>query len=139
MSEHADAVVGVRATVGTEAALPAPVGTYFAALNEEDFPRLAAIWCPTSELRAVGTRDRHGPDEIMSYYHPLFEPWAEHRDRPTRVVVADSVAVVEVSFTGVTHAGTTIEFDAVDVFDLVDGQVERLTCWYDLAWLRKQL
>jgi hypothetical protein len=139
MPPQRDALVGLRATAGTEAELPAPVRTYFEALNAEDFSRLATIWSATSELRAVGARDRHGPEEIMSYYRPLFGPWAEHEDRPTRVVVADDVAVVEVSFAGVTHAGTEIAFDAVDVFDLAHGQVERLTCWYALAWLRKQL
>jgi ketosteroid isomerase-like protein len=134
VAEHPVTVAGA-----VSADLPAPIATYFAALNAEDFARLETVWADDAELRAVGARDRHGRDDVMGYYRPLFGPWAEHEDRPTRAVVADGVAVVEVAFSGVTHDGRAIAFDAVDVFDLADDRVARLTCWYDLAWVRKQL
>jgi ketosteroid isomerase-like protein len=121
------------------AEVPAPVREYFAALNAEDLPRLEQTWSAGAELRAVGSRPRRGRDEVMAYFRPLFEPWAEHLDQPTRVIVADDTAVVEVHFTGRTHAGHELVFDAIDVFELAGGRIERLSTWYDLVWLRKQL
>ena len=118
---------------------PACVRAYFEAINAEDFERLAGLWIPAAELRAVGARPRHGREEIISYFRAVFGPWATHVDRPTRAVVADDVVVTEIEFRGVTHDGKELVFDALDVFDLVDGLIARLTTWYDLAWVRSQL
>lgn len=129
----------VGGAVVPTAELPPPVRTYFAALDAEDLTRLATVWSDTAELCAVGARPRRGPDDVMGYYRTLFEPWASHEDRPTRAIVAGDVAVVEVRFTGITHAGAQVSFDAVDVFDLAGDAIARLACWYDLAWVRRQL
>jgi len=121
--------------------LPAPVQTYFDALNAEDIAALRPLWAPNVELRAVGSRARRGLEEVMEYFGPLFDPWVEHLDLPTRVIGdpdGDAVAV-EVRFTGRTEGGRELTFDAVDVFDLADGKIRRLSTWYDLVWLRKQL
>jgi ketosteroid isomerase-like protein len=112
---------------------------YFDALNGEDWERLSSLWEESAELRAVGARPRHGRQDLMAYFHPLFTGWAAHLDQPTRLIVAGSTVVVEVQFTGTTHDGKEISFDAVDVFDVGDHGISRLTTWYDLAWLRKQL
>jgi uncharacterized protein (TIGR02246 family) len=116
-----------------------PIRAYFDALNAEDWPRMAALWADHAELRAVGARPRRGREQIMSYFTPLFEPWARHRDTPTRFIGDGDAVVVEVEFTGTTHDGRELSFDAVDVFDLAGGAIARLTTWYDLAWVRKQL
>jgi ketosteroid isomerase-like protein len=121
------------------AEVPAAVTAYFDALNAEDLDALLGLWAPAAELRAVGSRPRQGRDEIGAYFRPLFEPWAAHLDRPTRWIVAPDTVVVEVRFSGTTLAGKELAFDAVDVFDLGDGLITRLTTWYDLAWVRKQL
>lgn len=119
--------------------VPAAVREYFEALNSEDFARLERTWSPNGELRAVGSRPRRGIEEVMAYFRPLFEPWAEHVDRPTRTIVAGDAVVVEVRFSGRMHDGRELEFDAVDVFDLAGGRIERLSTWYDLVWVRGQL
>lgn len=127
---------------GTVTALdraPDPVRRYFDALNHEDHDELATIWAPSAELLAVGARPRHGTDEISEYYRRLFDPWATHVDEPTRIVVAEGLVVAEIRFRGRTHTGRELEFDAVDVFDLDDDRVRRLSIWYDLAWVRRQL
>jgi ketosteroid isomerase-like protein len=124
-----------------EAAEQAPgcVRSYFEAINAEDFERLASVWTPTGELRAVGARPRRGPEEIVSYFRGAFVPWASHVDQPTRVIVAHDVVVTEIEFKGVTHYGKELAFNALDVFDLTGGSIARLTTWYDLAWVRSQL
>jgi ketosteroid isomerase-like protein len=129
----------VPARVVSPAEAPAVIGAYFSALNGESFASFAELWTEDAQLRAVGSRPRDGRDEVLSYFGPLFDPWAEHLDQPTRCIVAEDVVVVEVAFSGRTHTGKPVAFDAVDVFDLRDGAIARLSTWYDLAWLRRQL
>lgn len=138
-TRDADAAVSRRGSVVTPTELPECVRTYFETINAEDFERLAAVWSPDAELRAVGSRPRRGQDEIMAFYRGVFGPWASHLDRPTRAVIADHVVVCEIKFEGVTHAGKELAFDACDVFDLTDGSIARLTTWYDLGWVRSRL
>lgn len=136
MVGEASAVVG---RVEAEAEVPAVARAYFDALNAEDWEALATVWAHDAELRAVGSRPRRGRDEVMAYFRPLFGPWARHLDQPTRWIVAGDTVVAEVRFTGTTHEGKELSFDAVDVFDLTGGAIARLTTWYDLSWVRRQL
>lgn len=133
------AATSLRGQVVAAVELPECVGAYFQAINAEDFERLSSVWTQTAELRAVGARPRRGRDEVMTFYRELFEPWASHTDQPTRVVTAADLVVTEIEFAGVTHAGKQVAFEALDVFDLADGSIARLTTWYDLTWVRRQL
>lgn len=124
--------------VGSDDVPPAVAG-YFDALNAEDWPALEALWCPDARLTAPGSRPRSGTEEIMAYFRPLFGAWQAHHDQPVRVLVANEVVVVEVSFTGRSSSGRELTFAAVDVFELRSGAIATLSTWYDLHWLRKQL
>lgn len=120
--------------------IPTPVLEYFDAINGQAGDKLAGLWSAGSVLRAVGTRPRTGPVEILEYFRMAFAPWAGHADVPTRFLVADATVVVEIRFTGETHSGHLLEFDALDVFEVSDdGTLASLTSWYDLAWVRSQL
>lgn len=115
------------------------VRRYFACLNTEDWEGMAAIWRTDGELRAVGARPRKGRDDVVGYFSKLFTPWAVHRDEPTRIVVAGDVVTAEVLFTGTTPGGHDVSFDAVDVFDILNGQIARMSNWYDIALARREL
>jgi ketosteroid isomerase-like protein len=128
-----------QAVLVPPAELPGPVVAYFAALNDEDWSAMADLWTEDAELRAVGSRPRNGRDQVLSYFPTLFDPWRLHSEGPTRALVAGPLVMTEVGFTGTTQAGKELAFEAVDVFDLRDNQIRRLTTWYDLAWLRKQI
>jgi ketosteroid isomerase-like protein len=112
---------------------------YFACINSEDWAGLREVWHEQIEIRAVGARPRHGRDEAVSLYPRLFAPWAAHHDEPTRIVVAGNVVTAEVTFTGTMPDGKVLSFDAVDVIDVEDGEIKRLTNWYDVAYVREQL
>lgn len=112
---------------------------YFACLNEERWGELEQLWTEEARYVAVGTRPRQGPREIVDFCRGLFEPWQTHQDEPSRVLLCGSTATVEVTFTGTTPEGRTITFDAVDVIDFRDGRIQRLSNWYDLVYVRKQL
>jgi ketosteroid isomerase-like protein len=55
------------------------------------------------------------------------------------VLPSGDSATIEVHFQGVAHDGREIEFDAVDVFDLEEGRIRRLSNWYDIALVRRLL
>jgi ketosteroid isomerase-like protein len=56
------------------------------------------------------------------------------------MILADSTATVEITFTGALASGSRMEFDAVDVFDFDDdGRIVRLTSWYDSHAVRQRL
>jgi fatty-acyl-CoA synthase len=112
---------------------------YFVCLDTEDWERMRTLWHPEAELRAVAARPRNGLDEVIAYFSKLFRPWPRHTDRPTRVLNCGDTFVVEVTFTGTTPDGTDVSFDAVDVFDLEDGLIRRMSNWYDVAYARSVL
>jgi ketosteroid isomerase-like protein len=115
------------------------VARYFACVNAEDWVGLESLWHVDGEWRAVGARPRVGRGEVIDYFTSLFEPWSAHRDEPVRVILAGDVATVEVRFEGVTREGTSVAFDAVDVFDFEAGLIRRISNWYDLVYVRQKL
>jgi ketosteroid isomerase-like protein len=113
---------------------------YFRCLDEEDWDGMRALWHPDDcRLRAVGARPREGREQVLEFFGKLFTPWKLHEDRPTRLVVCADTVTAEVLFLGTTHDGLEVSFEAVDVFDLSDGLISRLSNWYDIAYARKVL
>lgn len=114
---------------------PPAVERYFAAVDDEDWDAIRDLFAPEAELRTVGAPTRKGRDEIADHFPKVLAGLPVHHDEPTRVVVAGTVVLVEIHFSGRTATGAPVEFDAVDVFDLSrDGTaIERLSTWYDTA------
>jgi ketosteroid isomerase-like protein len=112
---------------------------YFFHLNTDELVGFRELWHPDAEVKAVGARPMKGVDEIVAFFSRLFRAWPRHHDAPVRVIVAGTTATVEVQFTGTTADGREVTFDAVDVFDIEEGQIRRLTNWYDIAYVRRQL
>jgi ketosteroid isomerase-like protein len=115
------------------------VRRYFWCLDHEDWPQMRSLWHEDGILRAVGARPRDGLEQVMDLFSKLFVPWREHQDAPTRVIHAEDTVTVEVTFTGRTPGGREVSFDAIDVFDLRDGRIAKMTNWYDTAYARKML
>jgi ketosteroid isomerase-like protein len=115
------------------------VRSYFACLDAEDWGTLRTLWNDDAEMRAVGARPRSGADAVVEYFSRVFAPWREHTDKPTRFITQGDTIVVEVTFTGTAQDGRVVNFDAVDVFDMVGGRIQRLTNWYDIAYARRVL
>ena len=117
----------------------AVIARYFACLDAEDWDAMRELWHEDGELRAVGARPRAGRDAVLRYFGRLFAPWPRHTDIPTRVIVAGDVVTAEVRFEGTTPHGDTVAFEAVDVFDLEEGRIRKLSNWYDLDYVRRAL
>jgi ketosteroid isomerase-like protein len=113
---------------------PPAIERYFAAINDEDWATIRDVFATDAELVSVGAPTRHGREEIADHFPEVLAALPVHHDEPTRVVVAGTVVLVEIHFSGRTPAGDPVEFDAVDVFDLTeDGRIARLSTWYDTA------
>jgi ketosteroid isomerase-like protein len=115
------------------------VWSYFRCLDTEDWATMETLWHEDGEFHAVGARPRHGRDEVLGLFGRLFTPWARHEDRPTRVSIAGDVVTAEVRFTGTTEDGRAVSFDAVDVIDVRDGRIARISNWYDIDYARQSL
>jgi ketosteroid isomerase-like protein len=116
------------------------LSAYFDGINSERYGDVAALFAPDAELRAPGTPVLRGRTEVERYYRAALGPYPQHRDEPTRILIADRTATVEIHFKGALASGASMEFDAVDVFDFDDeGRIVRLTSWYDSHDVRSKL
>lgn len=112
---------------------------YFAGVNEDRFEDVAALFAPQATLTAPGVGPLT-PEEIAPYLAKALQGYPTHHDEPTRIVEAPGTATVEIRFTGQTHEGTPITFEALDVFDFDEhGRITRLRTWFDSHELRKKL
>ena len=118
---------------------PPVVNAYFEAVNHQDWDALRDLFTPDAEIRPVGSRRRQGRSDVLAYYPKVLATFAEHEDVVERASVAGDVVTVEIRFDGRTRGGHAVTFDAVDVFDLRDGRIARISLWYDTADVLRQV
>lgn len=112
---------------------------YFEYLNSERWSELAGLFDPDATYRTPGARPRSGTVDVMALYQTLFRSWVVHEDAAVRIIADGDAAAVEVRFTGATHDGRQIGFDAVDVFHFRGDRILALSTWYDLNDVRARL
>lgn len=117
----------------------AVVKDYFTALNDEDWELMASVLHPELDLIPSGSRPRIGADKAIAMFQKIFERFPVHQDNPTRFLEAGNTVVVEITFNGATQDGREVAFDAVDIFDVEDGRIFRLSQWFDTAALAAAL
>ncbi len=115
------------------------VRRYFDAVDAEDFDTLRQVLHPDVAVTACGSRPRQGSEAAIDLFGKIFERFPVHSDRPTRLIRDGEVVVAEIHFEGRSASGVDVSFEAVDVFDIVDGRIVRLTQWLDSAHLERQL
>jgi ketosteroid isomerase-like protein len=116
------------------------VHAYFEGINAERYDEVGALFGSNGVLLAPGTAPRVGPEQIAAYFQAALAPYPKHYDDPVRIIEAGSTVTVEIHFTGELSNGATMEFDAVDVFDLDDqGRIVKMSSWYDSHAVRKRL
>lgn len=115
------------------------VRRYFNAVDAEDFDTLRQVLHPDVALTACGSRPRQGSEAALDLFGKIFARFPVHSDRPTRLICDGGTVVAEIHFEGRSATGVAIAFEAVDVFDIVDGRIVRLTQWLDSAHLERQL
>ena len=115
------------------------IQSYFTALNTEDWELMATVLDPELDLVPSGSRPRTGSDKAIAMFQKIFERFPVHQDNPTRFICDGSTVVVEITFNGATADGRELSFDAVDIFDVRDGRICRLSQWFDTAALAAML
>ena len=115
------------------------VKEYFTALNTEDWELMASVLDSELHLVPSGSRSRTGADKAIAMFQKIFERFPVHADDPTRFICDGNTMVVEITFTGATQDGRELSFDAVDIFDVQDGRISRLSQWFDTAALAATL
>ena len=111
------------------------VKSYFTALNSEDWELMASVLHPEIDLVPSGSRPRTGSDKAIAMFQKIFDRFPVHDDGPTRFICDGNTVVVEITFTGATAGGLEVTFDAVDIFDVQNGRIQRLSQWFDTAAL----
>jgi ketosteroid isomerase-like protein len=112
---------------------------YFDAINADDFVALEPLWHPAGELRAVGAPPRIGRAEVLAHFPAVLAGYARHHDEVTRWIEAGDTVVTEIRFVGTLLDGRPVRFEAVDVFDMADGVICRLSSWYDSRAVARQV
>lgn len=113
---------------------------YFATINRDDFTATAELFASNGVLVAPGFTPISGRERVSAYYGKALRLYPEHRDTPTRTIVAGQTATVEIHFNGRLADGGEIDFNAVDVFDFDEqGLIVRMSSWYDSHAVRTQL
>ena len=115
------------------------VKSYFTALNTEDWELMASVLDPEVYLVPSGSRPRTGSDKAIAMFQKIFGRFPVHNDDPTRFICDGNTVVVEITFTGATADGLELTFDAVDIFDVDNGRIRRLSQWFDTAALAAML
>lgn len=115
------------------------VRRYFDAVDAEDFDALRRVLHPDVALTACGSGPRQGSEAVLDLFVKIFERFPVHTDRPVRLICDGGTVVAEIHFEGRSSTGVDVTFEAVDVFDVVDGRIVRLTQWLDSAHLERQL
>jgi len=117
---------------------PQAIIDYFDSINAEDYAKLATLWVEDAELDVVAARPRRGREDVLTYYPRALALFPKHYDDPVRISVAGDVVTVEIKFTGEMADGRPVEFDAVDVFDMRDGKLWKMSSWFDIEHIRRQ-
>lgn len=114
------------------------VATYFRSVDAEDLITLGSLFADGAVVMTAGAGERRG-ERILNFYENVFKKFPEHRDAPTRILEIGQTVVAEIDFTGRTTSGIEVAFPAVDIFDLRDGKIVRLTQWVDTSALERKL
>jgi ketosteroid isomerase-like protein len=110
---------------------------YFDSVNREQWDRLGELFAEDGTYRTMGARSRHGRAEVVAFFRDkAFAAWAVHHDEPCHRIIDGGFAAVEVAFTGTTHDGREIGFDAVDLFSVAEGTIAGVSTWYDIGLVR---
>jgi ketosteroid isomerase-like protein len=81
-----------------------------------------------------------GRNAIREFYAGVLAFYPERRDDITRWFVSEGGDVAaEISFVGKTSTGRDVAFDAVDVFTIQNGVIQKLTIYYDSAKVLQML
>jgi ketosteroid isomerase-like protein len=113
---------------------------YFTAVNESRLGDLAAVFAEDAVLSFPMLPPVEGRRAIRDFYAGVLVFYPERRDDITRWFASEGGDVAaEITFVGRTSTGRNVAFDAVDVFTIRGGMIQRLNIYYDSAKVLQML
>jgi ketosteroid isomerase-like protein len=127
-------------TTVTSEVVSSAVARLFADLNAERMDSAGDLFSDDATLRAPAVGRVAGRAAILDFFTAAFRPFATHVEVPTRILVSDTTATVEMRFDGTTADGRSLTFDGVDILDFdTAGLITALSSWNDSLAISRQL
>ncbi len=131
------------------------ISNYLAALASGNSEQMSTFCSPNFVLDLVHddafVRDPLSVDDMKQFWEVWFDGFSEMDWEVERTIAAETVVVVQWTFTG-THdkdlpifrkplqpTGKTISFRGVSIYDVADGFIQRETTYMDLATVMVEL
>ncbi len=115
------------------------INRYFKYVNSKDLAELAGLFSEDAVLTYPLYPPVKGRAAIKGLYEKILGHYVRYRDDPRILFADENRAVVEIGFEGTNSMGQKIEFEAVDLFFLEEGQIKTLKIFYDSARLLQDL
>ncbi len=110
------------------------VRAYFAAVNEGRLEELVALFAPEASLHFPLSNPIVGREAIGRFYETILQFYPERFDEVRRLFFSlEGDVAAEIHFAGTTRTGRRVVFEAVDLFTLRGGRIEKLQIFYDSA------
>jgi steroid delta-isomerase-like uncharacterized protein len=123
---------------------------HFAAVDSGDTAAIATRLDPDCDFSAPGFAAR-GADAVLGFMQPFLDAFPDIHHEVVRTVQADDTVAIEVRITGtqtqplagpdgaLPATGRPIDFQAANVWQVVDGRIASYRVYFDTATLMGQL
>lgn len=116
------------------------VRSYFDAIHGGELDKLAVLFAEDASLHFPLSDPIVGRAAIRKFYQGVFNFYSKRSDRLNRFFFSEDGSVAaEIHFDGRTSTGKDISFDAVDLFTLAKGKIQKLQIFYDSAKVMKMM
>lgn len=110
------------------------VRAYFAAVNETRLEDLVTLFAPEASLHFPLSDPIVGREAIGRFYANVLQFYPERFDEVRRLFFSpEGDVAVEIHFEGKTATGRKVVFEAVDLFTIREGLIQKLQIFYDSA------
>jgi ketosteroid isomerase-like protein len=110
------------------------VRAYFAAVNETRLDDLTSLFAKGASLHFPLSEPIIGREAIGQFYANVLQFYPERFDEVRRLFFSPKGDVAaEIHFEGKTATGREVVFEAVDLFTIREGLIQKLQIFYDSA------
>ncbi len=114
--------------------------SYFKAVDAMDIDELMALFNDDASLHYPVSDPIVGKDAIRNFYSGVFKKYASGQDHIRRLFFSeDGSMVAEIYFEAVLKNGRSVEFEAVDIFTIVDNRIQKIQVNFDSAKILQEI
>ncbi len=117
------------ATVNEEA--KTLVRSYFAAVNDERWDDVMALYHEDAVVHVAGKRPKHGYEQIRPFYEDIGTRFEKHVAEIRLLLAEGDVAAATIEYDGRNADGRSVSVFAADNFLFEDGRIRELRIIFD--------